>query len=168
MAKTLNDFTTKTTLSDTDNVIGFSSTTAGGEFKIASSNVQRSLKGAAKAWFTGSNRSANLGGLIDPPRILENFNIQSVDKIGANRFFVYFITPFNSRNYCVIGDASTNNNDKVWVAGWKWNEIPSEAPLVEANKLANNDKAYKSTTGCKFEASNAAYVTEFCIVFYGI
>jgi len=176
--KNFNQFTNQGTLLGTDNLVGFRTTTPGGEFKAPVSSLLNyfdnnfSYKSwSVKAWVVATYRSNSEGlgdaAVLATPKILASYNISSLTGLSNTRFYITFPSGlFTSRRYCVIADASHNNNDKTWVAASNYKTIPSIEPL-DINHLDPDGYDYKSTTICKFEASSAAYLTEFYIVFLG-
>jgi hypothetical protein len=176
--KNFNQFTNQTTLLGTDNLVGFRSTSAGGEFKAPVSSllnyITPNLAGqpwAVKAWFVGSYRSnADRANVLGQPRIIASYNIESITRNSASRYYVTFPAGlFTSRRYLVLGDAAISNNDRSWVAGYLYRDIPSIDPIGidMANLTSANQNAHKSLRYCKFESTNAAYLTEFYIMFLG-
>lgn len=117
MSKTLNDFTNKTAILGTDHLVGFSSTAAGGEFKITANNLQASLPGTVKAFGILRKRWPNSQAAIFNTSYM--YNIQSIttpvpssplgDPIqpsDSDSIRIYFSTPV-TQNQCVVSLATT-------------------------------------------------------------
>lgn len=162
----------------TDHLVGYRTTGSGGELRATVSSLASVINSTltnqpwqVKAWMVGSYRSnADRANVLGQPRVIAAYNIEAVSRITATRFYVTFPSGlFNSRRYLVLGDAAISNNDRAWVAGSAYRDIPSIDPIGidMANLTGNNQNAHKSLRYCKFESTNAAYLTEFYLIFIG-
>lgn len=171
--KNFGQFTSQTALQTTDHLVGYRSSTSGGEIRTQISNLLN-LAGqqpwAIRAWLVGSYRSdADRNNVLGAPRVIAQYNIAAIGRNSSTRFWVQFATPFQSRRYLVLGDAAISNNDRNWVAGNLYRDIPSiDAIGVNTdNKTGTGQNSYKNIEAVKFESTRAAYLTEFYIVFLG-
>lgn len=162
----------------TDHLVGYRTTGSGGELRATVGSLASVVNSTLinqpwqiKAWMVGSYRSnADRNNVLGQPRVIAAYNIEAVSRITAARFYVTFPSGlFSSRRYLVLGDAAISNNDFAWVAGYAFKDIPSIDPIGidMANLTGNNQNAHKSLRYCKFESTNAAYLTEFYLIFIG-
>jgi hypothetical protein len=175
--KNFSQFALQSSLQTTDHLVGYRSTSAGGELRTTvgslANAVGSSLPGqpwACKAWLTATYRSAATGRFeLTNPRLLGSYNISEFRGLANRRFAVFFTRPFVQRTYAVIGDSALTNNDKIFVAGQQYTVIPSEdlGEIGQSAAPTTAQTAWKTVNGCKFESTNAAYLTEFYIAFFG-